>query len=310
MRVELDEHVLLVGARGVHEGRHLGLLEGLLGVVPGDDVANALQLQRLPRRLVEHGGVLFGDPTCTFAWARGDRHRATSEHGDGEHRSRSVIRPPEPIASPLSCGRTRFVRLVTWNRPKLAEQRAAPARPAGRLPVPRRARPRDLRRQGQVDPQARRLALLQGPGAEQPGHAEMVASVEQRRVRRRRHEAEALLAEQSFIKQYRPRFNIRLRDDKSYPFIAISLDEDFPRVYFTRERHRREPRLLRPVLERQARARDARGARARSSCSAPAPAPSRAGAAAARAWTTTSSAARRPASATSPRRSTAQASTA
>jgi excinuclease ABC subunit C len=53
-------------------------------------------------------------------------------------------------------------------------------------------------------------------------------------------EAEALLAEQAFIKQYRPRFNIRLRDDKSYPFIAISLDEDFPRVYFTRERHRRD----------------------------------------------------------------------
>src|SRR5213595_1360597 len=53
-------------------------------------------------------------------------------------------------------------------------------------------------------------------------------------------EAEALLAEQNFIKQYRPRFNIRLRDDKSYPFIAISMDEDFPRVYFTLERHRRD----------------------------------------------------------------------
>jgi excinuclease ABC subunit C len=53
-------------------------------------------------------------------------------------------------------------------------------------------------------------------------------------------EAEALLAEQAFIKQYRPRFNIRLRDDKSYPFIGISFDEDFPRVYFTRERHRRD----------------------------------------------------------------------
>src|SRR6476620_1069416 len=52
------------------------------------------------------------------------------------------------------------------------------------------------------------------------------------------NEAEALLAEQSFIKQYRPRFNIRLRDDKSYPYIGISLDEPFPRVYFTRERHR------------------------------------------------------------------------
>src|SRR6185295_2590503 len=53
-------------------------------------------------------------------------------------------------------------------------------------------------------------------------------------------ESEALLTEQNFIKQYRPRFNIRLRDDKSYPYIAISLDEDYPRVYFTRERHRKD----------------------------------------------------------------------
>jgi excinuclease ABC subunit C len=51
-------------------------------------------------------------------------------------------------------------------------------------------------------------------------------------------EAEALLAEQSFIKRHRPRFNIRLRDDKSYPYVAVSLDEEYPRVYFTRERHR------------------------------------------------------------------------
>ena len=71
-----------------------------------------------------------------------------------------------------------------------------------------------------------------------PGHAEMVASVANIECVVVATEAEALLAEQSFIKQYRPRFNIRLRDDKSYPFIAISLDEDYPRVYFTRERHR------------------------------------------------------------------------
>src|ERR1700720_4025800 len=71
-----------------------------------------------------------------------------------------------------------------------------------------------------------------------PGHAEMVSSVEHIECVVVASEAEALLAEQSFIKQYRPRFNIRLRDDKSYPFIAISLDEDYPRVYFTRERHR------------------------------------------------------------------------
>jgi excinuclease ABC subunit C len=71
-----------------------------------------------------------------------------------------------------------------------------------------------------------------------PGHAEMVASVQRIECVVVSSESEALLAEQSFIKQYRPRFNIRLRDDKSYPFIAISLDEDYPRVYFTRERHR------------------------------------------------------------------------
>src|SRR5439155_2706322 len=53
------------------------------------------------------------------------------------------------------------------------------------------------------------------------------------------NEAEALLAEQRFIKQHRPLFNIRLRDDKSYPYVGISLDELFPRVYFTRERDRR-----------------------------------------------------------------------
>jgi excinuclease ABC subunit C len=52
------------------------------------------------------------------------------------------------------------------------------------------------------------------------------------------NEAEALLAEQSFIKRHRPHFNIRLRDDKSYPYVAVSLDEAYPRVYFTREKHR------------------------------------------------------------------------
>jgi excinuclease ABC subunit C len=77
-----------------------------------------------------------------------------------------------------------------------------------------------------------------GRGTGSPGHAEMVGSVESIEFVVVASEAEALLAEQSFIKQYRPRFNIRLRDDKSYPFIAISLDEDFPQVYFTRERHR------------------------------------------------------------------------
>jgi excinuclease ABC subunit C len=81
-------------------------------------------------------------------------------------------------------------------------------------------------------------AHVGGRGSGSSGHAEMVASVERIECVVVASETEALLTEQGFIKQYRPRFNIRLRDDKSYPFIAISLDEDYPRVYFTRERHR------------------------------------------------------------------------
>lgn len=74
------------------------------------------------------------------------------------------------------------------------------------------------------------------------GHAatEMIAAIADIDFVATETEAEALLAEQEFIKRHRPRFNIRLRDDKSYPYIGISLDEDYPRVYFTRERHRRE----------------------------------------------------------------------
>jgi excinuclease ABC subunit C len=72
------------------------------------------------------------------------------------------------------------------------------------------------------------------------GAYEMVDAIESVEFLLVASESEALLTEQNFIKRYRPRFNIRLRDDKSYPFIAISMDEDFPRVYFTRERHRRD----------------------------------------------------------------------
>ncbi len=51
-------------------------------------------------------------------------------------------------------------------------------------------------------------------------------------------EAEALHVEQSLIKRHRPPFNVRLRDDKSFPYIAVTVEDDFPRVMFTRERHR------------------------------------------------------------------------
>jgi len=47
--------------------------------------------------------------------------------------------------------------------------------------------------------------------------------------------SEALLLENSLIKRYKPRFNVRLKDDKSYPYIKITMADDFPRVERTRK---------------------------------------------------------------------------
>ncbi|HIN06555.1 MAG TPA: excinuclease ABC subunit C, partial [Dehalococcoidia bacterium] len=48
-------------------------------------------------------------------------------------------------------------------------------------------------------------------------------------------EAEALILENTLIKRYRPRYNARLKDDKTYPFLKIDLTEEFPRVQITRK---------------------------------------------------------------------------
>jgi excinuclease ABC subunit C len=52
-------------------------------------------------------------------------------------------------------------------------------------------------------------------------------------------EVEALHLEQNLVKRHRPPFNVRLRDDKSFPYIAVTMEDEYPRVMFTRERHRR-----------------------------------------------------------------------
>lgn len=49
------------------------------------------------------------------------------------------------------------------------------------------------------------------------------------------NEIDALLLEDTLIKKYKPKYNIRLKDDKRYPFIKVTTDEEFPRVIFTRK---------------------------------------------------------------------------
>jgi excinuclease ABC subunit C len=52
-------------------------------------------------------------------------------------------------------------------------------------------------------------------------------------------EVEALILEKNLIKKHNPPFNSDLRDDKSYPYLAITAEEEFPRVFVTRELHRK-----------------------------------------------------------------------
>ena len=79
-----------------------------------------------------------------------------------------------------------------------------------------------------------------------PRTAQMVATAESVEWIEVRNEVEALMLEYSLIKQHRPRFNVRLRDDKSYPFLAVSDDDQWPRAMVTRGRKRKGWRYFGP----------------------------------------------------------------
>ncbi len=59
-------------------------------------------------------------------------------------------------------------------------------------------------------------------------------------------EVEALILENEYIKRYQPKYNVRLRDDKNYPYIKVSLTEDFPRIYRVRSFRRDGNRYFGP----------------------------------------------------------------
>src|SRR2546428_5240502 len=89
-------------------------------------------------------------------------------------------------------------------------------------------------------------SYFQRGGDGRMGIAQMVARVADVEVIVTGNEVEALHLEQNLVKRHRPPFNVRLRDDKSFPYIAVTVEDEFPRVMFTRERHRRRARAFRP----------------------------------------------------------------
>jgi excinuclease ABC subunit C len=87
---------------------------------------------------------------------------------------------------------------------------------------------------------------FQSPRNLAPRTASMVAAAETVEWIQVRNEVEALMLEYSLIKQHRPRFNIRLRDDKSYPFLAVTVGDEWPRPTVMRGRKRKGVRYFGP----------------------------------------------------------------
>ena len=65
-------------------------------------------------------------------------------------------------------------------------------------------------------------------------------------------EIEALILESSLIKKHRPKFNIQKKDDKRYPYIAVTLDEEYPRVIYTRTIRKNGTRYFGPYTDARA----------------------------------------------------------
>ncbi len=65
-------------------------------------------------------------------------------------------------------------------------------------------------------------------------------------------EVESLVLEKNLIRQFHPPYNVDYRDDKSYPFIALTMDDPFPAIKFTRERHKPGTRYFGPYTDAHA----------------------------------------------------------
>ncbi|MDA0369898.1 MAG: excinuclease ABC subunit UvrC [Actinomycetota bacterium] len=93
---------------------------------------------------------------------------------------------------------------------------------------------------------SRLSSYFQDPSLLHPRTAQMVAEAESVEWITVRNELEALMLEYTLIKEHRPRYNIRLRDDKSYPFLAVTVDEEWPRAFVMRGTRRKGTRYFGP----------------------------------------------------------------
>jgi len=93
---------------------------------------------------------------------------------------------------------------------------------------------------------SRLSSYFQDPQQLHPRTAAMVAAADTVEWIEVRNEVEALMLEFSLIKQHQPRFNVRLRDDKSYPFLAVTVDDAFPRAVVMRGTKRKGTRYFGP----------------------------------------------------------------
>jgi len=84
------------------------------------------------------------------------------------------------------------------------------------------------------------------PATLPPRTAQMVMAAESVEWIQVRNDVEALMLEYNLIKEHRPRFNIRLRDDKSYPFLAVTESDEWPRAMVMRGRKRKGTRYFGP----------------------------------------------------------------
>ena len=92
----------------------------------------------------------------------------------------------------------------------------------------------------------RRVSSYFRKGAHNAKTQALVSQVADLQVTVTHTEAEALILENNLIKEHRPRYNVLLRDDKSYPYIHLSTQQDFPRLSFHRGQRRGEGRYFGP----------------------------------------------------------------